>query len=189
MVLPGHLAGGYIATTALLAVFHPDFSIVQTNILLIIGTLAGELPDIDLLKLYVDNKPNDKKTNGKHTTDNHHSYITHAPFFWLIISLIIVACGFIAHSIFTQYIGWLIISGTWTHFIFDSIEFDVRWLWPFSNKYYSLIKREHTKNITARPGTFLNYIQFITQEYVKSITFWLEIIVTITALCILAHSL
>jgi LexA-binding, inner membrane-associated putative hydrolase len=184
MVLPGHLAGGYLATTALLAIFHPDLSLAQTNALIIIGTLAGDAPDIDLVKLYFDNRP-----NGSHATDNHHSYMTHAPLFWLVSSLLIVAFGFIFNSLFTQWCGWLILSGSWTHLLLDYIEFDVRWFWPFSNKYFTLIKREHSKDITARPGTISNYLQFITKEYIKSATFWLEIIVTITALCILAHRL
>jgi hypothetical protein len=54
MVLPGHLAGGYIATTIVLSLLPASiqFSTGQLTTLYIVGILSGEIPDIDLLLFY-----------------------------------------------------------------------------------------------------------------------------------------
>jgi len=169
-----------LAATALLALLHPDFSAGQINSLLIIGTLAGELPDIDLFRLHFEHRP-----GGKHKTINHHEYITHTPIFWLVISLIVVVAGFLFGSTFTEWIGWLILAGSWSHLLLDYIEYEIKWIWPISDKLYSMMPKKHSLEITARPGTFLNYFQFITKEYIASTTFWCEMIISIVALVVL----
>ena len=184
MVLPGHLAGGYLTATALLAVFHPDFSVAQTNTLLIIGTLAGELPDIDLFFFNIK-----YRHHTANRTDSHRNYITHIPFFWFIISFTISFIGLIFYSSFIEWIGLIILAGTFSHFILDSIEYGIRWLAPLSNKRFALQLEVPEKPTNDRPGSIRQYFHFLIRTYWKTKTFWLEIIVTITALCILAHSL
>ena len=177
MVLPGHIAGGYLAARGLLAIFHPGFSSVEIDSLLIIGTLAGELPDIDLIKLYLDHK-----LERPNRVNDHRVYITHAPFFWLVISLAIVAGGYLAGSLFTEWIGWLVLAGSWSHLILDSLEYGVMWLWPFSKKLSALKKEVPIEDIAARPGSPSYHLQYINRVYWKTITFWAEIILTLAAL-------
>ena len=164
MVLPGHLAGGYLVTLALVSITHAGsngvFTHEQLNVLLIIGTLAGELPDIDLIRDYFE-----QRRDEKHLID-HREYFTHAPSFWLAVSLVIVTSGYVAGSSFTQYVGWIILAGTWSHFILDSIEHGVIWLWPLTNKKFRLLETPDSF-IEGHPGTIPYYWRFITQKYFK----------------------
>ena len=73
MVLPGHLAGGYLASRAVLFLTHATFTPVQTATLLVIGTLAGEAPDIDFIFFYFNQR---SKTSKK--VAEHRDYFTHA---------------------------------------------------------------------------------------------------------------
>ncbi len=150
MVLPGHLSGGYLATTALLGIFHPDFSTNEIITLLIVGTLAGELPDIDLFFFNIKYRHQQANRN-----DSHRNYITHIPFFWLAISLLVVIIGLIINSQFTEYVGWIILAGTWSHFILDSIEYGIRWFAPISNKRIAIKTEFHEKPNSDRPGSIL----------------------------------
>ncbi len=184
MVLPGHLAAGYLATRALLAIFHPGFSSTEIDALLIIGTLAGELPDIDLAKLYFDHKL--KRPNR---TNDHRVYITHAPLFWLIISITVALVGFLVSSIFVEWIGWLIWAGSWTHLAIDSIEYGVMWAWPFSKKLFALKKEVPVETIDARPGSPKYHFKYIKEVYLKTVSFWAEIIITLAALWLLLTAL
>ncbi|MDE1975091.1 MAG: metal-dependent hydrolase [Patescibacteria group bacterium] len=178
MVLPGHLAGGYIVTRALLAWTHAAFSSAQNTALLVIGTIAGELPDIDLAWFYLTNV-----VNGGSDKDNHRDHVTHAPLFWLTLSLTIVVIGYIIKDIFVQYIGWSVLVGTWSHFILDSIEYGIRWLWPFSNRRFCL-REISDVGITATRGSLSYYWQFVTGHYPRRITFYAEILVVCIALAV-----
>jgi hypothetical protein len=186
MVLPGHLAGGYIMARLLLSVSHPSLSAEQIGALTVVGALAGELPDIDLVRAYF------QKTD-------HHQYFTHAPFFWLMISLGIVGGGFIFGSLFTEYVGWMILAGTWTHllldlsWILDPTEYGVMWLWPFTNKRFMFRKTSEEMKMksgsinTKEYATIPYYWKFLTQEYCKYWTCYVEILITLVAIYLLFH--
>jgi len=181
MVLPGHLAGGYLAATALIAVFHPDLSTSQINCLLIIGTLAGELPDIDLIFFNLAHRKNQN-------IESHRNYLTHMPLFWILISMIIVSVGFIFNSVFIEYLGWITLAGTWSHLILDSIEYGISWLAPISKKNFAIKKNIHKEDIIYRQGSLLQHFHFITTTYWKTTTIWIEILVSITALTVFFKS-
>jgi len=185
MVLPGHLAGGYLATTALFAFFHPDLSTNQINSLLIIGTLAGELPDIDLIFFNIKHR-HDKSTKGNNEqAENHRDYVTHLPFFWLMISGLIILIGNIINSTFTEYFGWIILISTWSHFLLDSIEYGIRWLAPITSKTYAIKTDVPPESITDRPGSLLQYFHYLIRTYWKTTTIWVEIFISIIALIVL----
>ncbi len=180
MVLPGHLAGGYLAAQLVLAIGHPAFSGPEVAALSLIGILAGELPDIDLVWLNLQHR---RHASGvrKHTpTTNHREYITHVPFFWLIVSFLVVTLGAVADSMFTQYVGWIILAGTWSHFLLDSIEHGVPWLSPFSHKRFCL-KDKPEVPLNNKPGTLASHWEFITKHYTKNITFFAEILIVVVA--------
>lgn len=177
-----------MAARGLLALFHSllgaasgiSFSSAQTNALLILGTLAGELPDIDLIYFYFA-----RKHPKPGTTENHRDYITHTPLFWLLASAIIFAGGFIFGTIsnssavkFIEFAALFILAGTWCHLIFDSIEYGVRWLYPFSRRYYCLKKSAPEKRVEGRLGTARHYWDYINKVYLKTVTFWVEIAMT-----------
>ena len=179
MVLPGHLAGGYLAARAVLFLTHASFPPGQTTALLAIGTLAGELPDIDLVFFYFE-----------HTSDkpekiaSHRDYITHVPLFWLAVSLVISSFGLLGHSAFIGYLGLMILAGTWSHFLLDSIAHGVRWLYPFTGKRFCLRERPHIC-LPEREGTLAHHWHYMRSHYVKNISFYAEILIVIAAICVL----
>lgn len=187
MVLPGHLAGGYIATTVVLSLLPASvqFSTDQLTILYIVGILSGEIPDIDLLLFYFL-----KKKNKDQSKNNHREFITHVPLFWFIISLIIFSLGFLLDSKFIEVIALLLLAGTLSHFVFDSIEYGIRWIEPFSKKRLSLFKdtvktninNVDEKNLTI--GSIPYYWNYIKTSYIKSSTIYFEITVVIIAIII-----
>jgi hypothetical protein len=181
MVLPGHLSGGYLATRALLSLSHAAFTPGQTLALYIIGTLAGDGPDIDLLWYSFRHR-----ILGSKVEDDHRRYVTHAPFLWLIACLIIVGIGWLCGSVFTEFIGWVILVGSWSHLILDSIEHGVMWLWPLSSKLYFL-REVNEPEVPGQRGSILGYWNYIVMVYPKRVTFYIEIAVTLVGLYVLFH--
>jgi hypothetical protein len=181
MVLPGHLAGGYLAARWLLAVFHPGFSQIEIDSLLIVGTLAGDLPDIDLAWYSFKHLVLKSQEN-----DDHRQYISHSPLIWLGISSLVVLFGLIAGSIFTQFIGWMILCGTWSHFILDSIEHGVMWLWPISKKKLYL-RDAPDPDLPGQKGGIKWYWDYIIKVYPYRITLYAEIVVTLAAIYLAFH--
>jgi len=176
MVLPGHLAGGYLFTTGLLSLSPVVFSTQEATALLIIGTILGEAPDIDLFRYYFQNKP------GHHTkVSNHREYLTHAPFLWFGLGMLVAALGLLFSSAFVITLGFVIWTASWSHFLFDSIEIGVPWLWPFSRRFYAL-KQLRIVNVAGQKGTFSFYWKIIIRQYVKQWTFYAEIIVVAVAM-------
>jgi len=180
MVLPGHLAGGYLITSALLGIFQPGFSHGQINALLIIGTLAGELPDVDTVFPVISHL-----LNRKPRKESHREHITHAPLFWLAISVVVVIVGLFASSAFIRWIGVLVLAGTWTHFLLDSIEWGIWWLWPFSSKRFFMRNAKDDHLYSSPSGTLSNYWEFTSGPYLKTATFYFELLVTAAALVVL----
>jgi hypothetical protein len=191
MVLPGHLAGGYLAAAAALSVFHPDLSVEQLKILLVLGTIAGEFPDIDLLFFNIAHRRHAKNgaAQKESLVQNHRDYITHMPSFWLGLCAFIAVAGKIAGSTFIEYAGIVTLVGTWSHLILDSIEYGVVWLAPWSKKNYALTKNVIASEAVHRPGSLMQHFHFIITTYWKSYTIWLELAISCIALIALIRSL
>jgi hypothetical protein len=182
MVLPGHIGGGYLTARLVLLLAHATFSPTQTAILLLIGTLAGEAPDIDIALYYFNRR---SQTSKK--VDEHRDYPTHAPLVWLVLCLIIVAIGYAFSLPFLECIGWVILAGSWSHLILDSIEYGIPWLWPFDKKWYSMRKIQPKKIITAPKGTLKSYWQFTFGPYLEGWTVYFEIAITLVAVWTFFH--
>lgn len=178
MVLPGHLSGGFLTTAALLSVLNPSFSQGELTTLFVIGTLSGDFPDIDLFFFSLHSKFFNK-TSAK----DHRDYVTHTPIVWFFISAFISILGVLFSSAFLEYLGLTILCGSWSHLMFDSIEYGVMWLWPLNRTRYKIFKKTPKDTVTAKPGSMLSYIQFIKGAYLHTWTFWAELIVTVAAIC------
>ncbi len=180
MILPGHISGGYLATRAILYLvpIATSFSSTQIIILYIVGIIASEGPDFDLIKFFFEHKS--IKLQKK---DSHRKYISHTPIFWLVISFAIILIGYIFGNSFVSIIGLIILGGSWSHLIFDSLEYGIMWLWPFSHKFYS-IHSVTEEDINEQKGTISYYWTFLTKYYIRRWTFYLEIIVTFIALLV-----
>lgn len=184
MIFPGHIAGGYLAAKAVLGLAHVPLDPAQTTALIAIGTIAGDAPDIDVLFYFLHHKYSPATEKKR---ESHRSFITHAPLFWLVIAAAIAGAGWIAGSAFTELLGLVVLAGTWSHFFFDSFEYGIRWLWPFSDARYAMRAAEDPE-ISAPTGTLGYYFELIGKIWNKRITFLIEAIVVIVALVVAFRS-
>jgi len=168
MLPPGHIAGGYLTAYTLLQLTHAAFTPEQTQILLALGAFLGFAPDLDWFRAFI--KMKSLTVRGKGVS--HRKFFTHAPLVWLAIGLTIF---FLSHDEFTKYIGLMIWLGSWSHFVLDSIEYGVMWLWPFSNRLVALRNIGIEGNISG-PGFWSYWWNFLVY-YTTETSFYLELIV------------
>lgn len=177
MVLPGHIAGGYLATFAFLSLTNASsLPAEQINLLYAIGILSAEGPDMDIIFFYLE------CAKHKIYKTNHRDYITHAPIVWFLPAVIIIVCGIISSSPFVSSAGWIMLGGSFSHFVFDSIEYGIRWIWPFSNERFYL--RDCGDQEIAGDGSFSHYWKYIISTYPKRWTFYAEILIVIAAVSV-----
>ena len=179
MLPPGHLAAGVIAADVLLNLGPYSFAPVETRNLMLIGALIGFLPDLDSFASFF----KQKKLRINNEVANHREYISHAPLLWLVAGLIVF---FLAESEFNRTVGLMIWLSSWSHFILDS-EWGIRWLWPFSGKWFPFSDRFYEK-IYSEPrledsNTFRYWFKLALNEYKKPQGF-LEILIVITGIIV-----
>lgn len=136
-----HLPAGYI-----LATFLKD---KKSQLFLLIGSIA---PDLDLLYFY---------TIGQRSVV-HHSYVTHMPYFWILLSFM----GMLITRLQGRNFDGLflaLLSGTILHLFLDSFTGGIHWLAPFSDKELIFF---HV------PATHSHW----TLNFILHWTFWFEII-------------
>ena len=185
MVLPGHLAGGYISATIIFNSVNYPFSVNELTLLYLIGILAGELPDLDLAIFYL------AKKIFKTTKTTHRDFVTHLPIFWIIISAIIFSVGYLVGSIFITTSSILILTGVFSHFILDSVDYGIQWLRPFSQRRFCIFKLSGLNEFESdsishnvEVGSIKFYWNYLWKMYIKQPSFYAEIFVTLIALLI-----
>lgn len=180
MVLPGHLAGGYLAARGTLSLLHPELSTTQIDELLILGALAGDFPDLDVAAFYIGRIV--KKSPSAQAKEGHRDYATHTPILWLAVGVLIWLIGWICDSALIEAAGPVVVAGSWSHLLLDSIEYGVRWLWPISTRRFALREGIDTGAVTAPKGSLHAIMQFVLRCYWKSWTVWAEIAMSAIAL-------
>jgi len=131
----GHMAAGYILGNTFHACGLPVESIVIT-------TAASAAPDIDGLIYFA------KK--GKITIGDdfaHHTWITHKPIFWLLLSIAAFFGIRLAGLVLPAQYLYLFLAGVLSHFILDCFATTdgIQWLWPVSQKWTIITKIEASK--------------------------------------------
>jgi len=179
MLPPGHIAAGFLTAKALLKVLHPQLSTVRQNQLLLWGMFFGFAPDLDYFYVFFREHAFTVKDMGR---NNHRRFITHAPLLWLIAGLLIY---FFSADVYYKFIGLLLWLGSWSHFMLDSIEDGVMWLWPISLKRYAL---KFPSIIKVDNNNFFGYWWKFIGQYIKSrVTFYFEVLIIITAAAVFLH--
>jgi hypothetical protein len=175
MLPPGHIAAGYLVAEALLRVSGVALTDTQTRILLFLGVLFGFAPDLDMFYGFA------KKHvwTASNTTFDHRQFLSHVPVLWLIAGLGVYA---LASGPFVQYIGLLLWLAPWTHFMLDSIQSGVRWLWPFSNKSFALVEPGMTYMNGER--RFFKFWEGFVRWYLGTVIFPLELLVILCAIAV-----
>lgn len=176
MLPTGHIAAGYLTAYELLQHTHFQFTPQQKNQLLLWGMFFGFAPDIDVFYVFL--KTKSLLVSGD-TDVVHRKFFWHAPIVWLSAGLLIY---FIAPSGYTKFLGLLLWLCSWSHFLLDSIEYGIMWLWPFNHKVYALKNRESRFVITEK--NWIKHSWQFLKLYSRRISFYLEMIVILTALII-----
>jgi membrane-bound metal-dependent hydrolase YbcI (DUF457 family) len=87
---------------------------------------------------------------------------------------------FFSRSPYFKIFGLILWLCSWSHFVLDSIEYGIMWLWPFNKQKWALKDRGVEKDIAGK-GFFsywANYLKFYATRW----TFYAEIIIIISAL-------
>jgi membrane-bound metal-dependent hydrolase YbcI (DUF457 family) len=179
MLPPGHIAAGFLTAKVLLNFTHPALSQSRQEQLLWWGMFFGFAPDLDMFLAFFKQRSllvaGDKEVS-------HRKFYSHAPILWLIAGLLIY---FLSGELYVKYLGLLVFLGSWSHFLLDSIEHGIMWLWPFSTKVFALKNRE-VRLIIKEKNFFKHSWQFL-KFYSQKLSFYLEIIVIISALIVFFH--
>ncbi len=166
MLPPGHIAAGYLVAQGAVSVLGISES--HANLLLFVGALAGVAPDLDFIPFFAKHRTL-KLVRG----DSHRGYITHTPLFWLIVGLTVYLINI---SSPLRYFGLVIWLSSWSHLLGDSLEYGIRWLWPFRNQYYSLLPAPAADAlVTYKVRTPVFYFEYFMVVYPKSRAFILEV--------------
>ncbi len=177
MLPPGHVAGGYLTAYALLKITKPDFDITQFHQLLYAGAFFGFAPDLDFFIAFIKVRG---FTFSGHEEINHRNFLTHTPILWFAIGLLVY---YFAQTTFTASVGLLIWLGAWSHFLLDSLQYGIMWLWPFSSYHYSFKDREIQMPHVQKKGFFIYWVSFLRFYKNKlSLTYYSEIVIILIAL-------
>ncbi len=178
MLPTGHVAAGYMTAYALIRVTNPHLPPEQLDQLLWWGMFFGFAPDIDVFWFFI-------KTKGLLVSPNvnisHRFYISHAPIVWLVAGVTVAA---FSASEYWRSVGLLMWLGTWSHFLLDSIESGVMWLWP-KQKVYALWNVGKKFHIEEK--RFFRHSLLFLKKYSTQPTFYAELVV-LAAACIIYFS-
>ena len=131
MLPPGHIAAGYVTTKALLHYTHAQLTHHQQTVLLWWGSVLGLAPDFDVFYWLVKHRT----LKAEHKTDNHRYFLSHAPILWLLAGGLIFL---LAPTEYGKLFGLLVWLCSWSHFVLDSIQYGIMWLWPLNKRIYCL---------------------------------------------------
>jgi len=126
---------------------------------MLIGIFFGIAPDLDFFYGFAKYHT---WTPSEHQFQ-HRTFLTHAPILWLTLAMIVYL---IAPDPFWKEVAVLIWTGSWTHFLLDSIESGIMWLWPFRTKRYAFIRNE--KKYLPNEKRFIPFWWGFTKWYVNS---------------------
>lgn len=174
MLPPGHVAAGYLTAYSFVKIVKPALEPYQINQLIFWGTFFGFAPDLDMFWAFAKNKAFILKDLNQ--TD-HRKFFTHAPALWLTTGLLIY---FLSLSELIKCLGLLLWLGSWSHFVLDSVECGIMWLWPFSSRMFAFKDVGKRQNIGETK--FFQYWWKTVLLYVRSVSFYLEVVLILIAL-------
>jgi hypothetical protein len=127
MMTPAHFFGGYVTLQASKKYWATKtLSSSQQLGLLLFGLILSIAIDLDVLI-----------TGG---IGGHHELLTHYPFFWLALSLLVFGLGRYMKKPLWQSIAIVTLVASWTHMALDlvGVTMGIYWLWPFSRQEFSV---------------------------------------------------
>ncbi len=177
MLPSGHTAFGFLTAYGFIKIAKPDLDPSQINQLLVLGAFFGFAPDLDEFWFFYKNKNLLVAPAGQ--TTNHRHYLSHAPILWLIGGAVIFV---FASGVFWKSAGILLWLCGWTHFLADSIEYGIMWLWPFDRKLFAFKDKEIYVTLSER-GFFKHTLSFL-KLYTRQFSFYFEILTIFLAILV-----
>lgn len=178
MLPPGHVAAGFLTAEALLKIAKPDLSQTQLHQLVYWGMFFSFAPDLDMFYAFF----KERALTVQNPNNIHRKFYSHAPILWLVAGLLIY---FLAPSVYIKLIGLLLWLGSWSHFLLDSIEYGVMWLWPFNSQVWALKDRGVKEQITGK--NFFEYWMNFLKYYSTRWTFYFEILIFFIAIIVIIN--
>jgi membrane-bound metal-dependent hydrolase YbcI (DUF457 family) len=176
MLPPGHIAAGFLVGKALLKFIPLNFSELQQSQIILWTMFFSFAPDLDIFYSFFKEKAFVVKNLE---TNNHRKYLSHAPVLWLIVGLFIF---FSFKSTFVKILGLSLWLGSWSHFLLDSIEYGIMWLWPINRKVYAFKDVELSQLIIET--NFFDYWFYSVKQYTKSLTFYFEVFIIFISIAV-----
>ncbi|MDE2311631.1 MAG: metal-dependent hydrolase [Patescibacteria group bacterium] len=166
-----------MAAEVLLKSTKPDLSAEQLRLLVWWGVFFSFAPDLDNFAAFAKIHAWWYKPGMDNTI--HRKFLTHVPLLWLAAGLLIALA---APNTYVRYFGLMVWLGSWTHFALDSIDYGVMWLWPFNKKVWALRNRGIRPSVNGK--NFFDYWWNFIKLYVKSWTFYAEVLILLITLII-----
>ena len=179
MLWIGHIAFGYLSTKLIL-IFAPQFSNSEYNLLMLIGIIASLLPDLDFIPFFIKHRSIKLQKNK-----SHRKIYSHSPLLWT--SILIIAM-FFTTSPLALFTCLVILVGSLSHFIADSIEYGIYWLWPFSSVKWRLRQARGSEPLDKENSILGYYTTFIKKVYIKNWTFYIELFIITIAILVFLNS-
>lgn len=132
-MLLAHAPAGYLLTkvlsrTVFKDIVDPKRSNRLYQLMMATGLIGSILPDFDFIyKIFFDT-----------SATSHHAYITHMPFFWILLTVLSISAGKIFKN---REVTLITVTGCLTallHLVCDTITAEIYWLYPFVNKGFNL---------------------------------------------------
>jgi len=176
MLPPGHIAAGYLVAETLLKFAGPTLSASESHQLIWWGMFFGFAPDLDMFFAFFLEKAFIVRDLKAH---NHRKYLSHAPILWALAG---AAVYFSASSQFYKAFGLMVWAGSWSHFLLDTIEYGIMWLWPFKKSIFAFKDKELVLPVTETK--FFAYWWRSVKLYTRFYSFYLEILIIGLALIV-----
>jgi hypothetical protein len=169
MLPPGHIAAGYLTALAAIKIFKPDFDQQQINQLLVLGMFWGFAPDLDVFYSFYKLKSFTSDINKA----DHRKFVSHSPLLWLAVGIIFY---FFVSSPFLKFNALVFVAGSFSHFILDSIEYGIPWLWPFKSRLFAIIN-PGKKIFEVKEKSFFKHWTAFVKFYITRPTFYFELLI------------
>ena len=123
-MLIGHLPAGYLLTKGLLKKLKLPYSPWWFGL----GLAAAIFPDLDFAYWYFFN----------YDGSNHHNYISHISFFYLMALLLCLLIYQIFKKAWLKFGLIIVFLNIFLHLILDSCFTGIKWLWPFAGQFIGI---------------------------------------------------
>ncbi|MBI4087462.1 MAG: metal-dependent hydrolase [Candidatus Liptonbacteria bacterium] len=173
----GHAAAGYAVTYAALEIANKPLPDQQITSLIFWGIFWAVIVDWDQVITLVVGKSLRLRVNKF----NHRRSPSHAPLVWLAL------CGIaylFANSPYGHTFTFVMLLGSMSHMLLDSIEYGIMWRWPFGKKLYAL--EPGLVLDFPQDGSLVGFYWNMTKAYAKTKTSYAEMFMVIFALVFFA---